>query len=577
MSEESLTPYISAANHFFEARRKANWELLLARLRGTSAELLPYEEVRRMLQANTGSERGLHDIPIAAIVGSVSRYTDFTRSFLPRQDQDKSRWTKVKVAMEGDQGLPPIEVYQIGQVYFVKDGNHRVSIAREMGATTIQAYVTEVHSKAPLTPDVQADDLILKAEYVTFLSHTHLDDLRPEAMLTVTAPGMYAVLENHIQVHRYYMGLDLHRDIGEAEAVTHWYDTVYLLVSDIIHRLDLLAAFPGRTETDLYLWLAEHRESLRESLGWEVSASAAAADLAEQFSPTPAHIIARVGEKLRETLTPDPLLSGPRPGTWRAARQHADNLFQNLLVAINGQESGWRALDQALEFARREGGRVYGLHVVPTEAHKETQAVMSLETAFKQRCDAAGVPGALAFESGDVTAAIVARARWADLLVVSLDYPPGGGPLARFQSGFRELIQRAPTPVLVVPRPLFPLHRLLLAYDASPKSQEALFVTAYLAARWNVQVSVLTVNPDANAGQRTLAEAQAALQEYGVCADGTCETAAAAGAAIVVYLETTQADLIVMGGYAHNAMLEAVFGSAVNDVLRNRRAVLLCR
>lgn len=570
--------YAAAANDFFAARRKADWELLLARLRGTSAELLPYEEVRQMLQARSGAERGLQDIPIAAIVGSVSRYTDFTRSFLPKQDDDKSRWVNVKMAMEGFVGLPPIEVYQIGQVYFVKDGNHRVSIVRESGATHIQAYVTAVQSKVALTPEMQADDLILQAEYAAFLDHTHLDDLRPAAQLTVTAPGMYAVLEKHIQVHRYYMGLDFQRDIGDAEAITHWYDAVYLPVSDIIHRLNLLADFPGRTETDLYLWLAEHRESLRESLGWDIPTSAAAADLAEQFSSTPARVLTRVGEKLRETLTPDPLLSGPPPGAWRATRQPTDCLFPRLLVALNGQESGWCALAQALEIARREGGQLYGLHVVPGEAHKETQAVMTLEAAFKTQCEAAGVPGALALEVGDVTAAIVARARWADLLVVSLDYPPEAGPLAKLQSGFRELLQRVPIPVLAVPCPLFPLQSLLLAYNASPKSQEALFVTAYLAARWNVRVTVLTVNANAAAGQQALEKAQAALQDYGLPADGVCETAMPVGAAIVTHAQAAQADLIVMGGYHHPAMLEVVFGSAVNDVLRaSRRAVLLCR
>jgi nucleotide-binding universal stress UspA family protein len=578
MSEESLADYITAANHFFDARRKADWELLLARLRGTSAELLPYEEVRRMLQASASSERGLRDIPLAAIVGSVGRYTEFTRNFLPRQDDDKNRWTRVKVAMEESHGLPPIEVYQIGQVYFVKDGNHRVSIAREMGATTIQAYVTEVHSKASLTPDVRPDDLILKAEYVEFLNHTHLDVLHPEAMLTVTAPGMYATLEAHIQMHRYYMGVDLQHDIGETEAITHWYDTVYLPVSDIIHRLDLLAAFPGRTETDLYLWLAEHRESLRESLGWDIPTATAAADLADHFSPRPARVITRVGEKLLETLTPAPLLSGPRPGTWRATRQGADCLFHHILVALNGQESGWVALDQALEFARREDGHLYGLHVVPSEAHKETRAVLDLEETFKARCIAADVPGELAFEIGDITAAIITRARWADLLVVSLDYPPGPGPLAKLQSGFRELIQRTPIPVLAVSRPIFPVNHLLLAYDASSKSQEALFVTAYLAARWNAHVTVLTVNPDIASGRQILEKARDILREHGIQADGVGETSAPVGAAIAIQAETVQADLVVMGGYAHSAMLEVVFDSTVNAVLRaGWRAVLLCR
>lgn len=110
-------------------------------------------------------------------------------------------------------GLPPIDVYQIGEVYFVKDGNHRVSVARQMGATHIQAYVTQIETGVPLLPDVQPDDLILKAEYAGFLEETHLDQVRPGVDLNMTVPGQYDKLKEHIEVHRHYMGLEQRREI----------------------------------------------------------------------------------------------------------------------------------------------------------------------------------------------------------------------------------------------------------------------------------------------------------------------------------------------------------------------------
>jgi hypothetical protein len=135
---------LGAIVDFRRARFRAKLEQVLARLSGRSAELLEYEQVRRRLQATSQVKRGLQNIPLDAVVGSVGRARDYTRSFLPRQDEDEDRWAKIKVAMTGLVGLPPIEVYQIDQAYFVLDGNHRVSVARQLGATYIQAYVTEI-------------------------------------------------------------------------------------------------------------------------------------------------------------------------------------------------------------------------------------------------------------------------------------------------------------------------------------------------------------------------------------------------------------------------------------------------
>ena len=125
--------------------------------------------MREKLRGRETSARTLNEIPVAAIVGSVGRYKEFTRDFLPQKSINADRWIRVKMAMTGSGGVPPIEVYRIGESYFVLDGNHRVSVAREMGLSHIEAYVNEVATKAPLPPHTRPDELILQAEYAEFL------------------------------------------------------------------------------------------------------------------------------------------------------------------------------------------------------------------------------------------------------------------------------------------------------------------------------------------------------------------------------------------------------------------------
>ncbi len=180
MAIDSTGDLANAIEDFHRARSRADLRELLARLTGDLNQLLSYDEVRKMLRLQGAASRGVQEIPLNAIVGSVGRYTDFTRDFLPRRDVNPERWARVKLAASGYAGLSPIDVYKIGDVYFVQDGNHRVSVARQLGSEYIQAYVTEVYTHIPLTKDIQPDDLIRKAEYSQFLEKTSLDRLRPE-------------------------------------------------------------------------------------------------------------------------------------------------------------------------------------------------------------------------------------------------------------------------------------------------------------------------------------------------------------------------------------------------------------
>ncbi|MCC7128963.1 MAG: universal stress protein, partial [Anaerolineae bacterium] len=115
MARKSSRNYVEAVEDFRRARNQASLQGLLSRLTGESNQLLSYNKVRELLKVQGGLERrGVQDIPLDAIVGSVGRYTDFTRDFLPRHDVQQDRWARIHLAASGLAGLPPIDVYKIG-------------------------------------------------------------------------------------------------------------------------------------------------------------------------------------------------------------------------------------------------------------------------------------------------------------------------------------------------------------------------------------------------------------------------------------------------------------------------------
>ena len=277
---------------------------LLSLITGDEADLVNYDEVSRRLRARQQIEAGTQWVPVEEIIGSVGRYRDFTRKFLPRANVSKERWSRIDAAMNGFSGLPPVELYKIGEAFFVRDGNHRVSVARANGATHIEAYVTEVKSPVPLTlDDFERDRWLLKIEHDDFMRYTNLDALRPDSNIQLTEPGNYDRLLNHVQVHHYFMGQE-RKERGEdepftwSEAVESWYDTVYQPVVESIERDDLLRSFPGRTEADLYMWIAKHREALSQQYGMApLSPEMAVHTFAEQ------HAGSRLQRTVREVRT----------------------------------------------------------------------------------------------------------------------------------------------------------------------------------------------------------------------------------------------------------------------------------
>ena len=527
---------------------------ILARLRGKSNQLLSYDEVAEKLNLRARTERGTRMIPVDAIVGSVGRYTDFTRTFLPRRANDEQRWARVKAAMEEDAGLPPIEVYKVGEVYFVIDGNHRVSIARQEGTKTIEARVIEVQTPIPLTPDIQPDDLIVKAEYAGFLATTQITDLRPNVDLSVTIPGQYEKLMEQIYTQQYLLEEQRKEDVSFQVALEDWYDNVYIPLAEAIRDRGLLHWFPGRTITDLYLWISENRAALEKELGWQIQSDIAATDLILERSVT------------------------SEPGSWRKARiasRYTDTLFADILVALSGFEESWDALDQAIIIARRENARLHGLHIVGTKDGASSAEAQEVKSRFDQMCKDADVAGTLAVDVGNVMERISERATATDLIVLKIAYPPMS-PLSSLTSPFRSILLRSSRPVLGVPAQAREFQHALLAYDGSDHAKEALFVATYLAEMWKTKLTVYTaldssIKAEVQDYVRRYLDIHEVDADYIIHERHTMEQ-------IKSIAEEQHVDLVLMGSHGGSVWEQVFIGSALDYMLRESSVpIFICR
>lgn len=289
---------------FSRAYWKGFWRSILSWLRRSDNELLPFDEIRKRIPMRGQHYRGLDQIETAKIIGSESRFNDFDRAFLPRQTNTRSRWESIDRAYFEDVILPPIDVYQVGEVYFVKDGNHRVSVARERGQVYMDAYVVEIDIPGKLDQSVNIHRLIEMQEYTQFLETTHLDQIYPDDKFNFSVPGQYEKILEHINVHRYYMGMKLGRRIDDKEAIMGWYREVYRPLIRIIRKKNILKEFPHRTEMDLYLWIIEHRYYLSEEHSRPVSLEAAASNFAKQFSQRPFPLVRKVLTSIKGIFNP---------------------------------------------------------------------------------------------------------------------------------------------------------------------------------------------------------------------------------------------------------------------------------
>lgn len=272
---------------FQRAKRRAFTEEMLGGIRYPSVDLLPFGYVSEQLKLGQKRARGLLTIPLTHIVGSVGRTEDFTRNFMPRHDSIQKRWEKIN-QLSDTESLPPIELNQVSRIYFVRDGHHRVSVAKQHEMETIEAEVWEYDCRVPLWPDDSAVDIGVRGEYLAFLERTQLDTLRPNPDIILTERGHYWLIEEEIAIHRYYMGLREKRDPTFQEAMLDWFDRIYQPMIEAIRHDEILTYYPGRTEADVALHVIDHQYRLEERQHFEdVDIIDATEDFAERARRSP--------------------------------------------------------------------------------------------------------------------------------------------------------------------------------------------------------------------------------------------------------------------------------------------------
>ena len=564
-------PYIpslaNTAEDFRDARRRAALENIWNTLTGSSKHLIQFQQVEDQIQYEQSQKLGLVDIPLDAIVGSVSRPNDFTRKFFPREAVDPGRWQRVKLKM--DQQVRPIDVYQIDQVYFVMDGNHRVSVARQRGMTRIPAYVTKIESTVPLTPDDNFEDVIIKHRQVRFRKDTHLDQLRPDLEFATSIPGSYQKLQDQINTHHLNLEMKHQYPYTFQEAAESWVEEVYLPVLQTVSQSGLLRDFPDRTPTDLYIWLTQYQKEISRQYGWVIKPAAAVDSLAAAYGNRLVHRWRRIKKHLfRQSATP-----ALEIGDWRRVHlmpRKEGQIFSVVLVALNGKDSGWKALEQAFTIAAIEGSSIATLHV-----SRDASIHQEIKAEFRKRNLEQNLDAKLYIEEGEVLDTLTQRALWNDLLIFSLEHPPDDRPTARLRSGIRSLVQSCPRPLLAVPATSDMKHGLL-AYDGSPKATEALYLAAYLAEKWDVKLTVVTAPQDSAARTNPLVQAREYLGARKIEASFISEIGSPAE--VILKIKNTHGcDFLIVGGYGYQPVMEVLFGSTLDALLRRSDVpILIC-
>ncbi len=185
MSSNTRFPRADAENDFLRARRRQVLSRLSAWLRREPDDvniMLPFDEVVDALGRQGERRIGLRMIPIETIVGSVDKSRDFDRWFRPTSGRIRARWERLAAAARRGEEIPPIEVYRIGELHFVSDGHHRVSVACALGRAEIEAYVTELDTKIPPEGIRFRGDLIVKDYRRIFLDRVPLTGAARDAV-----------------------------------------------------------------------------------------------------------------------------------------------------------------------------------------------------------------------------------------------------------------------------------------------------------------------------------------------------------------------------------------------------------
>lgn len=275
-----------ASEDFSRARTREFLSRISGLLDPSREKLLSLDEVKAILKPGGETYAGIQAVPLELIVGSEGRYRDFNRHFLPRHDYLKSRWVGIDVAHYTEIPLPPVRLYEIGGVYFVRDGNHRVSVAKTRGQTSVDAEVSSLDAEVPLHPGMTIEELrkeVVEYEKRRFYDKTRFGKLTGDDSLDFTSAGRYDEILEHILVHKYFLNQKRSDEIPFEAAVYSWYENVYSPIIAAIDELGLLSRFPGRTASDLYVYIVKYWDDLKKKYGLNYAVADAAKGFGEIY------------------------------------------------------------------------------------------------------------------------------------------------------------------------------------------------------------------------------------------------------------------------------------------------------
>ena len=266
----TMTFTTQTSDDFNKAKSKAIVNEIQHFLKPEEAKLISFYDLKELLHPDNETYIGMKTVPVASIVGSEGRYNDFDNMFFPKKSHLKNRWESIDRAHLQNTILPPINLYEIGGLYFVRDGNHRVSVARARGIEFIDAEVTSLRTEIRLKPGYTIQYLlkqIIQYEKRVFYSETAYGDITDDWSLDFTTPGQYDVIYNHILTHKYYLNLSHTEEISMPDAIISGYNMVYTPVLATIRRHKMMVKFRRRTPSDLFVWLVKYWEDFKAKYG----------------------------------------------------------------------------------------------------------------------------------------------------------------------------------------------------------------------------------------------------------------------------------------------------------------------
>ena len=268
LSRSTGMPGVDAQHDFLRARRRAATARLIARLRGEPDDVglvLPYEEVLQALGFVSERTLGLQVVALDTILGTVDRGRDFDRRFRPTSRRVRSRWERIAAAMRRGEAMPPIDLMRIGEIHFVRDGHHRVSVARALGRADIDAYVTEVVTRVSADRAIELSDLPLKSHERVFFERVPLpEDARREIVLS--DPWDYAELAEGIEAWGFRAMQDRDEMLDRSQAARAWLEEEYRPVVTMLREADLIG---DGTDAEAYMRVAVERYRLLRTHRWD--------------------------------------------------------------------------------------------------------------------------------------------------------------------------------------------------------------------------------------------------------------------------------------------------------------------